>query len=182
VGSGVTWFEAPLSVRRRAILTGMALVFVTLSSAGIAIAIRLQPLAALDGVLSLPVLILEDTAYADGYTHAKFRTIRAGMTETQVREVLGAPLAIVWKFQHPQPALDGGDMLQLTGLERVEGQWFGAHKYHDRPGFEMRQLVGTPQVIWWSYSRSPGSHSYRIRATEFRAGRVTRIRSEVYAD
>jgi hypothetical protein len=105
----VTWFEDLLKVRR-ARQTGMALVFVTLAAAAIAIGIRLYPLAVLDGVMSLPSLILEDTGYAEGYSHAKFRTIRPGMTETQVREALGAPLGAVWKDQSPQPALGGGDM------------------------------------------------------------------------
>ena len=174
---------APIvQVTRRAMFIG-ALILATLCVAGFPIGRQLYFLAALDGVLTLPELLLEDTRYADGYSHATFRALRVGMSEAQVRAILGAPGGIVWTYQNAQQALGEDRTLRFNASERVRRATVGGgRQYFNKTTAEMRQLVGAPDSIWWSYSTSPGSHSYRIRAIEFRGGRVTRIRSEVYID
>lgn len=172
-----------MTARRPLLLAGAAILSAVACVGGLVTAQRLYALAALDGVLGLPILAIEDTAYSEGYSHAKFRAVRPGMTEAQVRDTLGAPLDMVWMYESAQPALDGGDRLQFTASERVADRMlFNAPKYRGRTTLEMRQLFGPPDITWWSYSTSPGDHSFRIRAIEFRGGRVTRARSEVYLD
>jgi hypothetical protein len=49
----------------------------------------------LDGLI-FGLLLKEDTEYAAGYTDTKWRSIRIGMTEADVRAILGEPLQ-VWQ-------------------------------------------------------------------------------------
>jgi hypothetical protein len=172
------------SAWRRAMLIGAALLLAMLCAAAFPTGRQLYYLAARDGVVNLPMsLLFEDTVYADGYSHAKFRTLQVGMTEAQVGATLGTPLGVTWMYQDAQPALDGDRWLGFSASERVEHATVGgSRQYFNKTAVEMRQLVGAPDSIWWSYSRSPGSHSFRIRDVEFRDGRVVRVRSEVYVD
>lgn len=50
------------------------------------------PLDGLSGTL-LAVVLGEDTVYASSYTDAGFRRVQVGMSQHEVHEVLGAPLA-----------------------------------------------------------------------------------------
>jgi hypothetical protein len=168
---------------RRTLLIGAGLLLATLCVAAFPTSRQIYLLAALDGVLSLLSPLLEDTGYAPGYSHAKFRTLRVGMTEAQVRATVGTPLDITWTYEHAQPALDGDRRLWFSATERVRSAMpREGRQYQNKTAAEMRQLVGAPDSIWWSYSMSPGSHSYRIREVEFRDGRVVRVRSELYID
>ncbi|GAA4969358.1 hypothetical protein [Algibacter aquimarinus] len=52
----------------------------------------------IDGISGefLDVLFVTDTKYANNYSHANFNKIKIGMSDTQVKEILGEPL-IYWK-------------------------------------------------------------------------------------
>jgi hypothetical protein len=55
----------------------------------------------LDGIHGalLARVLGHDTKYAAGYTTRGFRTVRAGMTESQVRQLLGPPLGENWRYE-----------------------------------------------------------------------------------
>jgi hypothetical protein len=55
---------------------------------------RCYDLYVLDGLMScvLPLLFREDTEYAPGYSPAGFRSLRPGMSQDDVFDVLGPPL------------------------------------------------------------------------------------------
>ena len=53
--------------------------------------IHISMLDGLDGFL-LSRLFQEDTVYAEGYTDEGFRQVHIGMSETEVRQLLGDPL------------------------------------------------------------------------------------------
>lgn len=58
---------------------------------------KIIPILSLDGYSSLAWHLLfpiEDTEYSDSYSHKKFLKIKKGMTEKEVIDILGEPLAI----------------------------------------------------------------------------------------
>ena len=66
---------------------------------GICIACAAGPMARVDGVGTVPLMLLEDTAYAAGYTHERFACVHPGLFESEVMSSLGPPLAmrVDWK-------------------------------------------------------------------------------------
>jgi hypothetical protein len=55
----------------------------------------LYPILALDGPggLIFPILSWPDTYYSSGFSHRKFLKITAGMSKSEVEDLLGPPLA-----------------------------------------------------------------------------------------
>ena len=136
-------------------------------------------------------VLREDTAYAAGFSEEAFRAITPGAPASEVRRLLGAPLAENWIYsprnQPFQPARTrsasslAGECLVIrfeagvvaTALDRRACDTLGI-----RAGMlpvQVERLLGSPPESCWRYSRSSRDGHYRMRMACFLNGNVETI-------
>ena len=76
----------------------------------------------------------DTTVYAPGYTDSTFRRVRVGMTEAEVRKLLGPPLE-VWEVR------------LLDDTNRVEGIGMAWTKSSAKGNYRIRSLFLTNDVV-----------------------------------
>ena len=99
----------------------------------------------------------EKTSYSTGFSEEKFATIKEGMSERNVFDILGKPLKV---------------------SEKV-----GARVYESNWTEEQSSVIGV-EHRWWEYSKPAGrSDTYEVRAIKFSPeGKVIKILSRHYED
>jgi hypothetical protein len=130
------------------------------------------------------VFLREDTSYAEGFSERAFRTIRPGLTETEVRDVLGSPYQEWWFYTEPddrppdeRPAARNACLIIRLQDDRV------ASAYEDSrcvargitvglTRLDLRQRLGPPHESCWQYSWSPAGAAHRSRQVCFTNGTV----------
>lgn len=102
-------------------------------------------------------LLPDQTVYADGFSENRFSSVKPGMTERQVLEILGRPLSV---SEH-------------AGSRIYETSWA-----------EGPSAVTGVEFRWWAYSRRGWlSDSYQVRAVKLSPdGRVLEVLHRYYAD
>ena len=126
----------------------------------------------------------EDTLYAAGFSETVFRGIRLGLTENEVRELLGSPYQEWWFYTEPddrppdeRPAAQNGCLIIRLQHDRV------ASAYEHRrcvargitaglTGLDLRERLGPPLESCWQYSWSPTGAAHRSRQVCFTNGAV----------
>ena len=144
---------------------------------GIYIAHVAGPLARVDGVGTVPLMFLEDTAYAAGYTHDRFTCVGPGLSESAVMAFLGPPLSmrVDWK--------DGSGVNRLQWLKLDSaGMVIWPLDLSGRHVKTVRSALGSDQNAVWVYSRSPSDTHYRIRRVYLERGTVTKVEKGIYGD
>jgi hypothetical protein len=103
-GSGLKEYRRPLLGRPKLVAVVVAFV------ATFALTFWALNAWLIDGVLGelLGLVLYEDTAYALGYSDAKWRQMSVGMTEEQVHRILGAPQAR-WVTDYSKSTSDFGE-------------------------------------------------------------------------
>lgn len=139
----------------------------------------------LDGVqgIALTALLHQDTAYAHGYTDRAFRAIRIGMTDEEVRSLLGLPLGITWSYRARWP--QGCASIHFTNGRTRSWVFDECEKLGIRTGLpidDVAMLLGTPDEIYWLYSESPSDTHYRKRVIRFSKGQVVEVIKGWYLD
>jgi len=125
----------------------------------------------------------DDTSYAPNFSDAKFRRVTKGMTESEVRALLPAPLGEVWIYN------DGANPPANIGFtgDRVDHVDANAHPILKpvRVGAtksDVLQTLGTPKEKTFVYSRSTHDKSYHVRVLKFIGATVSKRISEFYVD
>lgn len=141
-------------------------------------------------VRGLPLLftaLSDTTQYSPGYTEAAFEAVQEGMTEDEVRRLLGEPIrnhagnpgVVRWygppgswvgedSGLHTPNGSDGSKSaiirFDLSGRVAQDGPWPG------RTAEEVKSVLGRPiqekvsrAVVYWQYSISPPDGSYHRR-------------------
>jgi inner membrane protein len=130
------------------------------------------------------VLLREDTSYAAGFSETAFRTIRPGLTEDEVRGLLGSPYQEWWFYtslddrppDERPAARDGCLIIRLqddrvvSAYERDRCASRGVIAGHTR--LELQQRLGPPLESCWQYSWSPAGTAHRARQVCFTNGTV----------
>jgi inner membrane protein len=130
------------------------------------------------------VLLREDTSYAAGFSETAFRTIRPGLTESEVRGLLGSPYQEWWFYTAPddrppdeRPAARDGCLIIRLQDDRVVSAY--AHSQCVSRGInagltrlDLRQRLGPPLESCWQYSWSPAGTAHRSRQVCFTNGTV----------
>ena len=134
------------------------------------------------------LVLREDTAYASGFSERAFRTITPGMSEPQVRGLLGAPLRESWFYsprgQPFQPAMTRSassfedECLAISfdaGAVATALHPEACKRVGIEPGVSVRdveRLLGSPPESCWRYSWSPRNRHHRSRMVCFLNARV----------
>jgi outer membrane protein assembly factor BamE (lipoprotein component of BamABCDE complex) len=140
--------------------------------------LHVYSLEGLDGLL-FSTFLDEDTVYSAGYRDSDFRAIQRGMTESQVRTLLPAPLGEVWIYDNQAMVGFSDNRVDHVYLERPMpslGAKVGMTKC------EVLGVLGEPERKTLTYSRSKHDNSYHVRAVAFRHGKVSARLSECYVD
>lgn len=154
-----------------------------------ALALVILGASILDGTQGLvgPVFGPEDTTYARGYSLIGFLRVRPGMTENEVRNILGSPLLTTWSYEGAQGAEDIVRISPTSTIERLPARQevsslrLGSVKV----GMTAQQaltILGKPTRTTWVYSKRDRDVSYRQRSIGFRGGRVTEVNARHYRD
>ena len=130
----------------------------------------------------------ENTSYASGFSDAAFRSVTPGMSEPEVRSVLGAPHVEDWYYPpRDQPTLRAEEVSvasisrECVGLRFEYG--FVASAFDEDSCGDLRLWIGTslddarrvlgpPREACWSYSWSPTGAFHRLRMVCFLNSRV----------
>jgi len=130
----------------------------------------------------------ENTSYASGFSDAAFRSVTPGMSEQDLRGLLGAPYREDWYYPpRDQPALRAGEAFagaawrECVGM-RFEygftvstidqdscgnlGLWIGTSLD------DARRVLGPPREACWGYTWSPTGAFHRLRLVCFLNSRV----------
>lgn len=130
------------------------------------------------------VLLREDTSYALGFSESAFRTIRPGLTENEVRHVLGSPYQEWWFYTGPddqppdeRPAARNGCLIIRLQDDRVasayeHGQCVARGVTAGLTGPALRERLGPPLESCWQYSWSRAGAAHRSRQVCFTNGTV----------
>ena len=130
----------------------------------------------------------EDTRYAAGFSDAAFRTVAPGQSESDVRRVLGPPLAEFWFYtpadprppdERPAPTrhaclivrFESGAVAAARDAEACKTRGVGI----GLSSVEVHARLGSPSESCWQYSWSPGGAAYRQRLVCFSSGTVRMI-------
>jgi inner membrane protein len=135
-------------------------------------------------------VVREDTAYTAGFSEAAFQKITLGASDTQVRDLLGAPFGQSWFYP---PADDAARRAIATSISAVDGcravAFEGgvvARAFDDdacrnigieagSSMMEVQRLLGSPRESCWRYSWSPANAHYRVRDVCFLNSRVDTV-------
>jgi hypothetical protein len=134
---------------------------------------------------ALGVLLQEDTEYTSGFSEKAFRTIEPGMSEADVKALLGVPFGEVWLYT--SKARYGCEGVRFDPEEVVtSGFW---HEECARAGLkkgmlanDVQRIFGEPREACTRYARSPGDTHYRVRIVCFSNGQVVDVRRHWYFD
>ena len=136
----------------------------------------------LDAIKSL--LLRENTSYTAGFSETAFRTIRPGVTDKEVHDLLGSPYQEWWFYTEPddrppdeRPATRNACLIIRLQDDRV------ASAYEDSrcaargitaglTRLDLRQRLGPPLESCWQYSWSPAGAAHRSRQVCFTNGTV----------
>jgi inner membrane protein len=129
------------------------------------------------------LVLREDTAYASGFSEKAFRTITPGMSEAQVRRLLGAPIGESWFYsprgQPFQPAMTRSassfedECLAVSFDAGTVGTALdpdACKKLGIEPGVslsDVERLLGSPPESCWRYTWSPRDRRHRKRIVCF---------------
>jgi hypothetical protein len=147
-----------------------------------ALAAHFLLLDGIEGVIG-PLASWPDTAYSVSYSDAKFRQIHVNMTSTRVTELLGEPHSEMWDYSPQAPTC--GYLWFAEGMVKGSTEQAGCPLPPVQLGMSRQrvsQVRGTPATQYWSYSWSPGDHSYRQRVVVIANNRVIEKRARFYAD
>jgi hypothetical protein len=148
--------------------------------AAVAASIHYLSLDGIHGAVMARVLG-HDTKYAAGYTTRGFRAVRAGMTESQVRQLLGPPMGKNWIYE----AAGACDEVFIRGAEVdliVDDGCRTKGVTARMPGADVVKLLGPSRRVVWRYTESPNSRNYRERLIFFADGQVSHVRAALYLD
>ncbi len=130
----------------------------------------------------------ENTSYASGFSDAALRSVTPGMSEPEVRSLLGAPHEEDWYYPpRDQPTLRAEEVSvasisrECVGL-RFEHGFVASAFDEDSCGDlklwigtsldDVRRVLGPPREACWSYSWSPTGAFHRLRMVCFLNSRV----------
>jgi inner membrane protein len=123
-------------------------------------------------------LVREDTEYAHDFSEARFSAVSTGMSDLDVRRIVGAPLEQSWLYGMGP----SGDCRVLEFAQDVVVRWRDFGRCTPPPGVQpgmsgddVRRVLGAPEGACWGYSRSPGGRLYQARTVCFYGGRVEDI-------
>jgi inner membrane protein len=136
-------------------------------------------------------VLREDTAYASGFSEKAFRTITPGMSDRDVRRLLGAAFAETWFYspegQPFQPAMTRSASSLPDGCLAITLEAGAVATTFDRDACRKRgvergqsyadaeRVLGAPPESCWRYTRSPGNRHHRLRMVCFLNGRVENV-------
>ena len=162
-------------------MAAKTMLVVTASWIGVASAISYDG-HTLDAIKGL--FLREDTSYAAGFSETTFRTIRPGLTESEVRGLLGSPHQELWFYTSPddrppdeRPAARNGCLiigLQADSVVSAYEQSRCAARGIS-PGLtrlDLQRRLGLPLESCWQYSWSPAGRAHRLRQVCFTNGTV----------
>ncbi|HEY7533986.1 MAG TPA: hypothetical protein VH681_14540 [Nitrospiraceae bacterium] len=160
--------------RSRYVVTALVVILL------IATALHKRLLDGLDGEF-LARTLGDTTKYADKYTDHGFRQVHVGMSDAEVRQLVGEPLSESWVYR-PEPC----DVVFFrNGVVSPFIAKACAEKGITRglaPPEVIRVLGSTPTKIVWLYSESTSDSHYRERVVELDQNRVSRVIAEFYID
>jgi len=126
----------------------------------------------------------EDTSYAAGFSEAAFRSMRLGLTENEVRDLLGSPYQEWWFYTEPddrppdeRPAARNACLIIRLRGDRVVSAYENSRCVAGGvtvglTGLDLRQRLGSPRESCWQYSWSPTGAAHRSRQVCFTNGAV----------
>jgi outer membrane protein assembly factor BamE (lipoprotein component of BamABCDE complex) len=135
-----------------------------------------------DSVIGL--LLSEDTHYAVGYSERLFRSVHVGMTEGEVRNLLGPPLGESWFYG--STGANGCEIVRVSRDVVVSG--FSADECDAQGVVEgtaaavVGRILGLPMQVCAGYTRGPDDSHYRVRTVCMSDGRVTDVIRRWYVD
>ena len=120
-------------------------------------------------------VLREDTEYSSRYSEEAFRTIHAGQSAAEVRDLVGAPFGESWFYVDLPDRCPGA---HFEGDVVVGPSWAACEKIGVKPGVsraDAERLLGPepPLDICWRYTRSPGQGRFRLRMVCFMSDRVS---------
>jgi outer membrane protein assembly factor BamE (lipoprotein component of BamABCDE complex) len=134
---------------------------------------------------ALGVLLQEDTEYSSGFSETTFRTIKPGMSESDVKELLGVSFGESWFYT--SKARYGCEIVRfdpedavIRGVWRDECTQVGLK--NGMSVSDVQRLLGQPREACTGYTRSPGDTDYRVRIVCFSNGQVVDVRRHWYFD
>jgi inner membrane protein len=123
-------------------------------------------------------VVREQTMYASRFSEEAFHRVVDGMTEADVRQLLGAPLEQSWFYAGSET-----DCRVVHFVDDAVARWRNFDGCTP-PGVTVgmststvRDLAGPTGDACWSYTRSGGGRAYRGRAICFERGKVIEIMS-----
>jgi inner membrane protein len=132
-------------------------------------------------------LLRDRTEFAQGFSEPRFGSVTEGLSQTEVREHLGAPLEEGWMYS------PDGESPANTSAAAVAG--CGAVRFeHDRvtesfrpaacevrgihvgqPKTDVERLLGPPSDTCWAYSKGPARRPFRLRLVCFHGATVEMV-------
>jgi hypothetical protein len=135
-----------------------------------------------DAVIGL--FLSEDTEYAAGYSERLFRSIHDGMTEEDVRNLLGPPLGESWFYG--STGANGCEIVRVSNdvvVSRFSADDCDAQGVVEGAAAAVvARILGPPMQVCAGYTRSPGDSRYRVRTVCMSDGRVTGVIRRWYVD
>lgn len=136
----------------------------------------------------LGLALREDTQYAAGYSETAFRNIERAQSIAEVRASAGEPLEEVWLYFTPDesgepaegrmplcpvvPIASGHVVRDPRTRESIAALCQKAGVRVGMPLNEVKDLLGSPAGMCWSYTRGRSGAYYRARVVCFQSGKV----------
>ena len=130
------------------------------------------------------LLLREDTSYATGFSETTFRTIRPGLTESEVRGLLGSPHQELWFYASPddrppdeRPAARNGCLIIGLQADSVvsmyeQSQCAARGISAGLTRLDLQRRLGPPLESCWRAGWSPAGRAHRLRKVCFANGTV----------
>ena len=132
-------------------------------------------------------LLRDRTQFAQEFSESRFGSVTEGLSQTQVRQQLGAPLEEGWMYS------PDGEAPANTSIEKVSG--CGSVRFEDdrvtesfrpaaceasgvhvgQPKTDVERLLGPPSDTCWAYSKGPPRRPFRLRLVCFHGPTVEMV-------
>ena len=132
-------------------------------------------------------LLRDRTQFAQGFSESHFGSVTEGLSQTEVRQQLGAPLEEGWMYS------PDGESPANTSIEKVSG--CGSVRFEDdrvtesfrpaaceargvhvgQPKTDVERLLGPPSDTCWAYSKAPPRRPFRLRLVCFHGPTVEMV-------
>jgi inner membrane protein len=125
---------------------------------------------------TVAALLGDSTVYASGFSEARFSTLAVGQSQTRVRQEVGTPLEVAWRYPRAQGPCAAvyfeNDVVSRAVPPDACGSR-GVGKGASKDDVEGR--LGAAPESCWAYSRGAPGRAFRLRLVCFNAAKAAMV-------